>query len=261
LGVYILENINFPKFNSARFEPPFIWKLCGPTHDLGYPVEIAHAIRAPFADEVNNILDSINSPSPKVVPDLYMPGLDKLCDNRNANDIIQNRLADWGIGIDIKEYYSWLRQKNRTDHGVVSALVQLKLIDAMYFYANPQKEYKDIKKNGLNYNQKNFDLDIVSACSALFIHNIDRNYSGFSNKISFNIAPLAFLLYLCDTFQEWDRYSDNRPVYSGHDFGIDCDKDSISLFVPDTLEDKIIGALYQRLTDLRVTVNGRIAVC
>jgi len=260
LGVYILEKVNFPLFRGARFDYPFMWKLCGPTHDLGYPIEVAHNITSPFATELNDILESINSPSPRVQPEAYPENLDKLCENGDANEIIQNRLTEWALGIDIEHYYDWLTKKNRTDHGIVSALAQLKVIDALYYEANPNREYNDIERNGLNFNQENFDLDIVSASSALFIHNIDLKYYGFSNRISFDIAPLAFLLFVCDTFQEWDRYSENRPVYSGYDFDINCTQNSISLVVPRRLEQKIFAAMYQRLSGLLIRVNGRIAV-
>ncbi len=260
LGVYILEKVNFPLLKDARFDYPFMWKLCGPTHDLGYPVEIAQNIKAPFADKVNEILDDIDSPSPKVMPESYPFNLDQLCKGLDANQIIQKRLTEWNLGFDIKDYYKWLKKKNKTDHGIISALAQLKVIDALYYKFNPGKKYEDIRNNNLNFNQQNFDLDIVSASSALFIHNVDLKYRGFSNKISFDIAPLAFLLFLCDTFQEWDRFAEKRPVYSGCDFDIDCTDDSISIYVPDDIEAKVSAALHQRLTGLMVKVNGKIAV-
>jgi len=52
----------------------------------------------------------------------------------------------------------------------------------MYYKVNPKRMNKDINKNNLNFNQKNFDLDIVSASTALFVHNIDLNFSGFQIK-------------------------------------------------------------------------------
>lgn len=261
LGVYILEKVNFPSFRGARFDYPFMWKLCGPTHDLGYPVEIAHnIIREPFTAELNDILDEIDSPSPKLEPETYPKNLDRLCSNRDGIEIIQQRLADWALGIDIEHYLGWLRRKDKADHGVVSGLAQLKVIDALYYKVNPNREFRDINRNGLNFNQKNFDLDIVSASAALFIHNIDLNYYGFSNKITLDIAPIAFLIFLCDTFQEWDRYSENKPVYSGDDFNIKCTRNSISLIVPEDIEQKIFAALRQRLSGISIKVNGRVAV-
>lgn len=260
VGVYILEKVNFPSFRGARFDYPFMWKLCGPTHDLGYPVEIAHNLKKAFVDEMNSILDDINSPSPKLEPETYPQNLEKLCKNWDSNKIIQKRLTEWALGIDIEDYYDWLKKKNITDHGVISALSQLKVIEAMYYKINPKRKNDDINRNNLNFNQKNFDLDIVSASAALFVHNIDLNYFGFSNKINFELSPLAFLLFLCDTFQEWDRYSENRPVYSGKDFDLICNRNAISLFVPEEIEDKIYAALFQRLAGLQIRVNGRIAV-
>jgi len=260
IGVYIFEKVNFPPFKGARFDYPFMWKLCGPTHDLGYPVEIAHNVKKSYVDEMNEYLDEIGSISPKLEPETYPKNLEKLCDKLNGNDLIQKRITEWALGIDIDDYYDWLKKKNKTDHGIISALSQLKVIEAMYYKVNPKRKNIDINKNNLNFNQKNFDLDIVSASTALFIHNIDLNYYGFSNKISFDLSPLAFLLYLCDTFQEWDRYSKNRPVYSGKDFDIICKHNEISLFVPEYIEDKIFAALYQRLSGLLIRVNGKIAV-
>jgi len=260
VGVYILEKVNFPPFRGSQFDYPFMWKLCGPTHDLGYPIEIGHNIKKDFVDEMNSILNEIDAPSPKLEPETYPKNLDKLCDNLDANEIIQKRLTEWALGIDIEKYYDWLKKKNKTDHGVISALSQLKVIEAMYYKINPNRQNDDINHCDLNFNQRNFDLDIVSASAALFVHNIDLNYYGFSNKIYFELSPLAFLLFLCDTFQEWDRYSENRSVYSGENFDVICNRNEISLFVPEELEDKIYGTLFQRLAGLQIRVNGRIAV-
>ena len=273
LGVYILEKVDFPPLKNARFGYPFMWKLCGPTHDIGYPIEIAHNIEGfcvdkisfdmnnSYISEMNDILNDLNSPSPKVEPELFPKYLDELCTNRDANKIIQKRLeCDWKLGIDVEKYYDWLKEENKTDHGVVGALAQLKVIDAIYYKNNPKMEYGNKYRNNLDYNQENFDIDIVNACSALFIHNISSKYEGFKNKISFKIAPLAFLLFLCDTFQEYDRHSENRTVYSGNDFKISCNHDFISLSVPESLECGMIKTLSYRLSGLNVRVNEKDAV-
>jgi hypothetical protein len=260
VGVYILEKVDYPLFREARFDYPFMWKLCGPTHDLGYPIEIAHNIKKEFVNEMNGILQDINSPSPRLRLESYPENLHKLCGNWDANEIIQNRLNDWGLDISVEEYYGWLKKKNKSDHCVISALSQLKVIEAMYYKENPSRQNDDLERYGLNFNQLNFDLDIVSASAALFLHNIDLSYNGFTKKINFELSPLAFLLFLCDTFQEWDRYSEQRPVYSGDEFDIVCERNEISLFVPQVLEEKVFSALCKRLTGLKVRVNGRVAV-
>ena len=209
---------------------------------------------------MNNFLDEINSPSPRIHENAYPEGLNKLCNNVDANKLIQRRLTEWNLGINVDDYTKWLKHKNRTDHGIISALSQLKVIDAIYQMNNPNREERDIIVNGLDFNQRNFSTDIVSASSALFIHDINLDYDGFSNKINFELAPIAFLLFLCDTFQEWDRHSENRPIYSGEEFDINCTSYTISLFVPEQIEDKVFSALNQRLSGLTIRVNERIAV-
>ncbi len=260
LGAYILGKIKMPSSHGLRLDYPFAWKLCGPTHDLGYPLEIARDIQNPFVNKMNTFLDNIDSPSPKVELGIFPPSLSKLCNQIDSNELIQDRINDWKLGINIDDYYNWLNQKNRTDHGVISAHAQLKLLDAMYHHVNPNREYRDIYKNELNFNQQYFSQDIITASSALFIHNIDLSYPGFSNKISFELAPLAFVLLLCDTFQEWDRYTKNKDVFSGLDFDINCVDLSIELRVPDVLEGKIFDILHKRLSGLAVKVNDRVAV-
>lgn len=260
LGVYILEKIHFPKSTFFRYDFKFAWKLCGPTHDLGYPLEIARNIQNRFVLKMNEILDKINTGSPKITEEAYPQNLDMLCNSQNANDSIQERLNEWELEFDIEEYYRWLKSKNRIDHGVISALAQLKVIDAIYQRNNPSRIKEDVTVDDLNFNENNFILDIVSASAALFIHNIDLKYYGFRNKIDFNIAPLAFLLYLCDIFQEWDRYSENRTVYSGNDFDIECSNNCISLYVPQELENRVFAALHQRLLGVSIRVNGGTAV-
>jgi len=260
LGAYILEKIKTPSFRGLRFDYPFAWKLCGPTHDLGYPIEIARNVQNPFVDKFNSFLSDLNSASPKITADIYPENLNKLCGMIDSNDLIQDRINDWALGINLEDYYDWLKTKNRTDHGVISALAQLKLLDAMYQKANPNRDNIDIEMSGFNFNQSNFTQDIITASSAIFIHNIDLTYYGFSNKINFELSPIAFLLYLCDSFQEWDRYSKKKNVFSGNDFNIKCRSSRILLSVPDELEDKVFTALHQRLCGFTVKVNDRVAV-
>ena len=207
----------------------------------------------------------------------------KLMPIKLSKKVIQKRLYEWGLDINLERYYNYLnynsyqkldvmprhycilkwssiKPKGKTDHGVISALFILKILNAMYYSSNPQRKYEKKIIDDLDFNQGIFDLEIVSACSAVFIHNIDPNYSGFKERINFKRAPLAFLLFLCDTFQEWDRYAEGRAVYSGDDFNIICTPNSILLTVPVKLEKKIIKALDKRLSGLSVRVNGEVAV-
>ena len=75
-------------YESSNFY--FMWKLCGPTHDLGYPLEIAHSITDPFFKKMDNILAKLKSPSPRIIQQNL--NLDKLCDDIDANKIDANKV-------------------------------------------------------------------------------------------------------------------------------------------------------------------------
>ena len=115
-----------------------------------------------------------------------------------------------------------------------------------------------LESNGVGINSRRVHAE--SVVSAFQHPTYTTNYYGFSNKIDFQIAPMAFMLFLCDTFQEWDRYAENRPVYSGDRFDIVCSRNSVSLFVPSEIESSMFAAIHQRLAGLTITVNGRLAV-
>ena len=97
--------------------------------------------------------------------------------------------------------------------------------------------------------------DIVSSATALFLHNIKKEYPDHKNQISFLKAPLAFVLILCDIFQEWDRYSEKKEIFGGDEFNIECDGDQITLFVPETIRAKVRNEVERRLVDFPIFVN------
>jgi len=77
-------------------------------------------IQNPFIDKMNGFLDNLNSSSPKITPDIYPRNLNRLCNHLDSNDLIQDRLNDWAIDINLGDYYQWLNNQNRTDHGVIT---------------------------------------------------------------------------------------------------------------------------------------------
>ena len=105
LGVYILKRVEFPSVQQ-RYKPRFRWKLTGPTHDLGYPIEIAGNIQKRYLDAIEGEIDRhrSRSPSPKVQQEAFPENLGALCFSRSGHDLIQGRLDDWGLGIDVFDY-------------------------------------------------------------------------------------------------------------------------------------------------------------
>jgi hypothetical protein len=259
LGIYILENIDFKNLTHSNKDYSFPWKLSGLTHDLGYPIEISHNIDKQFFDSMNSILHKIDTDVLRIRPHSYYEELNVLSDKQNSYSLIQRRLNKWDLGLNVDSYLEWLHQEVIIDHGVIGALVQLKIIDAMYHKANPARVMRRQILDDLDFNYQFFTTDIIDACSALFIHNISLKYP-YINKVDFSKAPLLFLLYLCDTLQEWDRYSEKKAIYSGNEFDIECKNNKISFSCPKPLEGKIYNALHQRLQGLTVLVNGTEAV-
>lgn len=249
-GVYLIKNISPNERSALSSNKNLMWRLIAPTHDMGYPLEIAGNIQKGFIDIMNNILSKFETDSIPVTKKLWPDNLNKLCNGKQSKELIQNKLIEWELGIDMDGYYNWLQELNRVDHGVIGALAQLKIMDAKYH----EKNGRTIEDSG------DSKLDMASAAASVFVHNIDLNYPGFSKKINFYTAPEAFLLFLCDTFQEWDRYADRRSIFHGHEFNIKCRDNRILLYVPKQLETHISDVLNTRLDGLPILVNDRLAV-
>ena len=64
--------------------------------------------------------------------------------------------------------------------------------------------------DGVDWNQKWFETDNVSACAAIFLHNLDPIKVPM-RRLNRHKTPVAYLLRLADTLQEWDRPSGQLP--------------------------------------------------
>jgi hypothetical protein len=255
IGVYLLKRISFPESRTTRNSPALMWKLIGPTHDLGYPIEIAGNIHKGFIGIMNGILSEINPDALRLKQKACPANLEVLCDGRSANDLIQNRLDEWKLGIDVNDYYEWLQELNRVDHGVIGALAQLKVMDALCQEKDTMRVEGNAEEGSMRSDAAIGELDMVSAAAALFVHNIDPRYPRFTNKIHFQAAPIAFLLFLCDTFQEWDRYADRRTIFPGEEFDIEYKDNQVVLSVPSQLATSKREILHKRLEGMPILVN------
>lgn len=208
LGIYIQNKFFALKGISVN---EFQWKLAGLFHDVGYPVQIAKdAMLSRFAKKINDIKDTIGVPSPDIHFKIVPVGLEKLKNNINSFELIQAKINEWGLQINPMKEYKRMTDSGNICHGMISALAVLYLIDLMYQKNNPKRERRDIYKHNINFNQVHFETDVVSACAAIFIHNLPDNC--FENtKIDCSKAPLAFLLKLSDCLQEWERPSRINP--------------------------------------------------
>jgi len=199
LGVYI-NNLYLPP-NSVDI---FQWKLTALFHDIAYPLEIAQKIIERYFEKISEIKEELHVETYNATLNIIPQNLDKLTHNKSAFDLIQQRVYEWGLDVNVKKRYDDMINDNKLCHGILSSLTVLYLIDLMYQKNNPLRDNKS--HNG--WEQKKFEKDIVSACSAIFIHNLGDD--AFKN-IDKTKASLAYLLKLCDELQNWNRPKKKMP--------------------------------------------------
>jgi len=207
----------------------FQWKVAALFHDIAYPLEIAQEIIARYFKIISEIKEKLDVETYTATLNLIPKDIDKLTHNKSAFDLIQRRVYEWGLDVNVKKRYddmikedfekpqktsenttkvykeetitrskSKSSKDNKLCHGILSSLTVLYLIDLMYQKNNPLRDNRS--HNG--WKQKNFEKDIVSACSAIFLHNLGDDAFGNIDKTK---AQLAYLLKLSDGLQEWDR--------------------------------------------------------
>ena len=176
----------------------FQWKVAALFHDIAYPLVVAQEIIERYFKITSEIKEKLDVETYNATLNLIPKDIDKLTHNKSAFDLIQRRVYEWGLDVNVKKRYDDMIKDNTLCHGILSSLTVLYLIDLMYQKNNPLRDNKP--HNG--WEQKNFEKDIVPACSAIFLHNLGDN--AFKN-IDKTKASLAYLLKLCDELQHWDR--------------------------------------------------------
>lgn len=211
LGIYINEHFSTPKHPHVQ---AFHWKLAGLLHDIGYPPQIAQTMLDDYSGKIKAsrrtpILPS-ELPHFKVVP----RNLDRLPSGRNSLDLIQTKLDGWQLRIDVRGEYERMSGDGWFSHGIVSAMSVMYVIDSLYEEHNPGHEARGPNMPRLNWDRTTFEVDVVAACSAIFVHDLPEPcFTHF--PINRDHAPLAFLLRLSDCLQDWNRPSQEEPDGAG----------------------------------------------
>ena len=227
LGVYISE-----KYLSKPVDS-FQWKLTALFHDIAYPLEIAQKIIERYFKIISEIKEKLDVETYNATLNIIPKDLDKLTYNKSAFDLIQRRVYEWGLDVKVKKRYDDMIKDNKLCHGILSSLTVLYLIDLIYQKNNPLRDNR--QHDG--WEQKNFEKDIVPACSAIYIHNLP-NRCFADAKIDRSKAPVAFLLKLSDCLQEWERPSlTNQKGFSAAQFDIKIDNDQL-IFHADISDDE-----------------------
>lgn len=254
LGLYIKDFL----FKQSNFYGNnFQWKLASLFHDIGYPVQVANDLIKPFAENINKIKADNGIKSPNINFKIVPEGIDSLTNNINSLDLIQKCLDKWELQIDAELEYKQMIKSGKICHGMLSALVVIYLIDHLYQKNNPSRKYEYMEIQKVNWNQGNFDREIIPACSAIFIHNLPSRCFE-EEKIDQIKAPIAYLLKLSDSLQEWERpLLGNETGYSVSNFDFKVDANQLTLIanIPDERKIKIRKEISSTLVNPNVLIQ------
>lgn len=260
LGVYIIETTNLS--DKCKDNLVFQWKVCGPTHDIGYTYELLLRAMNKQVQLFTDLTKGISIPKLHL-PEIMPRNIKSLSQGFDSQHLIQQRLADWGINFNIEEYIKELRDNNMPDHGVISAFLEMKYLEALYHKNNDARLCSENQEEEFLWDYSCFNKDIISACAAVLLHNIKNKH--ITDKVckhplmfNFNKTPLAFVLYLCDNFQEWDRYGFGKETMDGNSFNISANTECISLTAPNSCSNKMKEAIESRLSGYKIVLNGNV---
>lgn len=253
LGIYINEhfiiNIIGNKVDS------FQWKLAGLFHDIGYPAQIAKDILKSYTDKINKIKKEIGVESQEIYFSVVPVGLENLQNNVNSFDLFQKNLDEWGLKINASDVYESYIKNGKICHGMISALCVLYIIDLLYQKNNPNRD--NLQASG--WSQKYFDIDVVPACTAIFIHNLPSQHFR-NSKISLEISPIAYLLKLSDCLQDWERPThNNKHGFSASLYNIDVKNNKLYFSVPEERKDMIDSEVVDSISSEHIEILNNIS--
>lgn len=233
LGIYINEKFIYNII--GKKVDPFQWKLAGLFHDIGYPAQIAKDILSSYTDKINKIRKDIGVESQEIYFRLTPIGLEKLQNNVNSFDLFQKNIDEWDLKINASNIYKYYIKNGKICHGMISALCVIYIVDLLYQKNNPNR--KLIGHSG--WSQEYFDNDVVPACTAIFIHNLPSQYFKDS-KIFLEKSPIAYLLKLSDSLQDWERPSHkNTQGFSANAYDIEVKNEELFFYTPAERKEKI----------------------
>lgn len=206
-GIYINE---FFMIQHSSHVDSFRWKLTSLFHDIGYASSISNELAYQQTKTMYEVINKLtNRHLSKEIVDYY-DVYSHLNQDKNAFNIIYDRLKAWDLDVEVIDNY--VKNEEKLDHGIMSSLILLYTIDQVYQAHNPERKYGNFyvevriaeENFYLNCSQDIFDGDIIDACAAIFVHNLPEKCFE-SKKINLTKAKLAYLLKLSDELQDWNR--------------------------------------------------------
>jgi|GEM_PF-6841928 len=229
-----MENTtDFYSSGDKKGEFLFRWRLCALCHDIGNGISL-------FKDDTDQINKYIfylqlltNEKWGEAEEGVHkllsldrdknaLSVLDEVGENTNMTDFFRSLK-----GNPVKDIYY--------DHGVVSALILLKLLDQMYSKLSEQTIH--YKGHNVSFKRKYFDNSIVRSAYAIAVHNIDfypdiyATIWSSERMYDSEKRPLVFLLKICDSLQEWYKAKalDETDYIEPSQIELQLDRDKIGI--------------------------------
>jgi hypothetical protein len=287
LGLYLMcksERIQQIICEVKRINP-LVWKLSSLLHDIGYPVEILRQQENAFFKKIEDFKQArIPTKHASLTIRLkeflrrtgitgfgstpherYFRSLEKLYRGDNAFRMIEDRLSEFGFDIDLRTYFYEKANEGFVDHGILSALIMLNLIDAIYAEHNPKnrpekrEKAKDMEGHvtNIDWGRKWFDKEIVDAAAVVSLHNLVCSPILQGRQIALENMPILYLLVLSDNVQVWRRHSVFRQVYPPDAVNILFAQKRITctLAIADEEKSEARDVLENRLGDSELTIK------
>jgi hypothetical protein len=239
LGIFLIQKSERLKLYANRVDP-LVWKIAFLLHDIGYPIEILSRQATKFFDKIQAFrYKYIPSKTEKTINqreeakssigffEEYMQSLENLYRGDNAFEVISKRLSRFGFDINLRDCFFQGIKQGYIDHGTLSSIIVLSLIDSLYARYN-ENSLRECWIGEVDWGRKWFDTKIVDAAAAISVHNLMTNEIFKDKSVDLADAPMLYLLVLSDTLQVWRRHSVFRKVYSPQSVGITFEQDTIS---------------------------------
>lgn len=193
---------------SANGEFLFRWKLASLSHDIGNGL----ALHGNDKKLIRKYLIYVQACTNQIWRGDMHSSTDSLLDLARGKNSL--KLIDQVDGA--KRFSAFFKELKDSpfkgifyDHGLISALVLLKILDTQYDRMNEASI--DMSSFYVSFARPFFDDSIVRAAHAVALHNVDfyphilKEVWKGSKPYNAEQYPLAFLLKLCDSLQEWQK--------------------------------------------------------
>ena len=208
--VYLLGLLFIQKIGLVEILDPLSWKITSLLHDIGYPLQLFSASLKEYLNLVHEYRLRVSGLNVPINYSASITGLENLkFSDENAFLTIERRLEKWNISLDLQTIFDKHQSLGEINHGVLSAMIVLGIIDSLYAEKNPERaSSKEV--DGIDWGKSCFDTQILDAVSAICLHDVLDEL----DQIHFENSPIAYLLVLCDALQQWNRYAPKLGIYN-----------------------------------------------